>query len=61
MQILKRDIDIPTEISDLIDYPPRLSIGVQTASTPSPKLQVDGLDRECFFNLIPIPCEYSYE
>ena len=57
LQILKRDIDIPVEIPDLIDYPPRLSIGAQTASTASPRVQVDGLDRECVFNLIPIPCE----
>ena len=61
-QILKRDIDIPMEVPDLIHYPPKLAIAVQTVSTPSPKLLIDGLDREFFFYLIPLPskqfCDY---
>ena len=65
LQILKRDIDIPQvmniDISEIVDYPPRLSIAaIQTASHfISPKVQVDGLDRECNFNLIPVPCKYN--
>ena len=60
MQILKRDIQLPevlnVEVSELNDYPPRLSITVrQTDLTSSPEVQVIGLDRECFFAL----CERS--
>jgi hypothetical protein len=55
-QILKRDIHLPesrgAEVSAVSGYPPRLSITAQTSwDFTSPKIQVEGLDRECGFNL----------
>lgn len=64
-QILKRDIHIPEilniDIGQLVEYPPRLSIAVQTTPAfTSPEIQVDGLDRKCGFNLIPIQSKRQY-
>ena len=59
-QILKDDIHLPElldfEVSDFHDYPPKILIYVQPtgiASVP-PKLEIIGLDRECYFEL-PAP------
>ncbi len=41
------------EIPDVIGYPPRLLITARTNSDfTSPRIEVDGLDRECGFNLL---------
>jgi hypothetical protein len=58
MQILKREIHIPElmniEVSELMDYPPRLFIyGQLQEDAVSAEIEVDGLDVECHFNLIP--------
>ena len=56
LQILKRDIHIPEIMdTDVALYPPSLLITTLTDSdfTPtSPKIRVEGLDRECGFNLL---------
>ena len=60
MQILKKDVHFPeimhdVDISELIDYPPRLLIYVKQSECCSgdsqPEVQVIGLDRECSFEL----------
>ena len=60
VQILKRDIHLPEllsiKVSDLIDYPPKFIAHIKPSVKTSnpPKLQVIGLDRECYFEL-PTP------
>ena len=64
-QILKKEIHIPEtlnlDVSELIDYPPRLLISFQTLQTATeptpPTLQVEGLEVECNFALIPVSGE----
>lgn len=53
LQILKRDILMPETFGgDLIDYPPRLYITARTNTELTlPEIYVNGLDRECGFNL----------
>ena len=61
LQILKRDVHVPefmeVDISELVDYPPRLLIYVKPTECSSssisspPEVQVLGLDRECSFKL----------
>ena len=65
LQILKEEIHIPEtlnlDVSELIDYPPRLFISFQTPLTATeftpPTLQVEGLKVECNFALIPVSSE----
>ena len=48
------------DVKEVMGYPPRLSIAVQTAPDfMSPEIQVDGLDRECGYNLLPIFCKIN--
>ena len=62
---MREEIHIPEtlnlDVSELIDYPPRLLISYQiiqiaTELTP-PTLQVEGLKVECKFNLTPVSGE----
>jgi hypothetical protein len=57
MQVLKEDIHLPEsmnmEVSAVPDYPPRLLITARISqSFISPKIYVEGLNRECGFNLL---------
>ena len=62
LKILKRDVHIPemldVNISELVDYPPRLLIYItQTEDCSSfspPEVQVLGLDRECSLKLMTL-------
>ena len=53
LQILKKDILIPETIDpDVVGYPPRILITARTnVDFTSPKIHIEGLDRECGFNL----------
>jgi hypothetical protein len=59
-QIQKREIHIPeilnAEVSEVLDYPPKLFISMQQPAAPgftSPEIQIGGLDVECCFSLVP--------
>lgn len=60
LQILKDDIHLPEllniKVSNFLDYPPKFLIYIKSTTITSgpPKLQVLGLDRECYFEL-PTP------
>ena len=60
-QILMKDIHIPETIgTKAISYPPRILIRARaTSDFTSPKIHVEGLDRECGFNLF-IPDSSKY-
>ena len=61
-QIQRDEIDYPKlfQHSHLVDYPPKLQIKAEASpDCPSPKLHIEGLDKECGFDLIgvPVPCK----